>query len=109
MSRGLWRWWETKDGADVWWARVEERPGQWRDVSQSEYERAALQPPFWNLPLQEEAAESAINRRLLLDEPTPGRRDFEFGAIIVIMLAFCVLFVVYVVGEMLLVRLGMLH
>ena len=111
MSRSLWRWWETKEGADVWWARVEERPGAWRDVPQAEYERAGLEPPFWDLPLKDEYLEGAMHFREDAETKTGAafRTDFVLPGIIVLVLVFCVLFVVWIVGEMLLVKLGFIH
>jgi hypothetical protein len=58
--RGLWRWWETKDGADHWWARVEVEHGAWTDVAQGEYESKGLSPAFWDLPLQQDYMEAAL-------------------------------------------------
>jgi hypothetical protein len=54
MTRGLWRYWTEKNGVDAWSARVEVRLGEWANIDQAEYERAGHQPPFWDLPLQED-------------------------------------------------------
>ena len=59
--RGTWRRWETKDGQDHWFARVESAPGQWSDLSQEAYEEAGYQPSFWQLPLESDYIESALN------------------------------------------------
>ncbi len=60
MARALWRHWVEKDGVDVWWARVEVRPGQWADIAQAEYEAAWLSPVFWDLPLQEDYVDAMM-------------------------------------------------
>lgn len=60
MSRGLWRWWVEKDGADQWWARVEVRHGEWQNLDMAAYERGGIQPSFWDLPLEEEYMEAAL-------------------------------------------------
>lgn len=59
--RGTWRRWETRDGQDFWFARVESAPGQWSDLSQEAYEEAGYQPSFWQLPLESDYIESALN------------------------------------------------
>lgn len=58
--RGMWRWWKQQNGADVWFARVETRPGEWIDLEQAQYERDGVQPTFWNLPLQEDYVADAL-------------------------------------------------
>jgi hypothetical protein len=40
LARGMWRWWEDKDGADKWWAHIECVPGEWGDVDVAQYESA---------------------------------------------------------------------
>lgn len=108
MPRGLWRMWETKDGADIWSARVEDAPGQWQDLSQSEYRRLDLAPSFWDLPLQEDYLESVAPRNLEA-EAAHLRQKFMLPAILVLMLAFCAIFVIYVAGYALLAKLSLVH
>jgi hypothetical protein len=109
MSRGMWRWWETNGAVDVWWARVEERPGQWRDVGEAEYGRAGLAPSFWDLPLQEDYIETVLGPDTVEVARARFQREFVLPGIIVLMFAFCVVFVVGVVGYAVLVQLGLLH
>lgn len=52
--RPLWRWWEEKDGVELWCARVEVRPGEWTDIDQARYDVEVREPYFWSLPLKEE-------------------------------------------------------
>ncbi|OQW58136.1 MAG: hypothetical protein A4S17_12045 [Proteobacteria bacterium HN_bin10] len=105
--RGLWRWWVEKNGADTWWARVEVQPGEWRDVEQTAYERAGHAPPFWDLPLQEDYVADTLADPIL-EEERRIQREIEAPALIVLMLTFCVLFVVIVVGYVVLARLGLI-
>jgi hypothetical protein len=108
MPRGMWRWWETTNGADVWWARVEEQPGEWRDVGDAEYGRAGIKPPFWELPLQEEYFES-LREDPAAEAESRLKHEFVLPGIIALMLSFCLLFVLYGGGYALLVKRNVLH
>lgn len=109
MPRGMWRWWETKDGADLWWARVEEQQGQWSDISENDYGRAGLRPPFWDLPLKEDYVGTVLGPDTVEIAEARFKREIMLPGIIVLMLAFCVLFVVGVVGYALLVQMNLVH
>lgn len=54
MPRGLWRFYEERDGVDQWWARVEVASGAWENVNAANYENAGYHPRFWDLPLKED-------------------------------------------------------
>ena len=73
MSRGLWREWEERNGAETWSARVELRSGQWTSVEASQYERAGYQPPFWALPLKEEYLEETLTGPIREEDGHSGK------------------------------------
>lgn len=52
--RGLYRWAETRDGIDVWLARIDRSQGEWATLSLEEYQRERISPAFDDLPLKEE-------------------------------------------------------
>lgn len=56
--RGVYRHFEEVSGRDIWRARVEVTRGEWIDVEHDVYDRDQLQPPFWDLPLEQDYVES---------------------------------------------------
>ncbi len=107
MARGLWRWWETKDGADIWWARVETNPGQWTDIEAAAYDASGLQPAFWDLPLEEDYVDATL-RDPIRDAEMQVEREVVQPLVVALILAGCVLFTVYVLGVVVLTRLGII-
>ena len=104
MARGMWRWWEDKDGADKWWAHIEYVPGEWGDVDVAQYESAGYQPPFWDLPLKEDYFGGLAMRDPQFEFAQLERKVMPWAIIGMIILA-GVLFVVAVVATILLVKL----
>jgi hypothetical protein len=103
--RGLWRWWETKNGADVWWARVETAPGAWADYELDRYEAEACQPRFWDLPLRDDYMKVAMrdqwDRHVMRMEPRAGR----YATLVFVLIA-AVAAVLAIAGFALFARLG---
>lgn len=97
MARGMWRWWEERNGADIWWARVELTPGQWSDLSQADYAAAQYQPTFWDLPLQEDHVQDVMTDPIVEAERRV-RVEVEAPLLIASIGVACVLFVVVVIG-----------
>ena len=108
MSRGMWRWWETKNGADIWSAHIEDTPGQWRDISESEYRRLGLEPSFWDLPLNEDYLATAGPRDIQA-EVTRLRSKYTLPAILIVAFVFFAGFTIYVAEYALLVKLHILR
>lgn len=82
--RGTWRRWETRDGQDFWFARVESTPGQWSDLSQDAYEEAGYQPSFWQLPLESDYIERALNSDGFANAGDRFSRDVEQPGLVIL-------------------------
>ena|SRR5688572_12356120 len=94
--RPLWRWWEEKNGADIWWARVEVRPGEWTDIEQARYDAEVREPPFWSLPLKDDYHEQAHHDSLEHVALNEWDKKFKEAIMIVLMLGGSLAFIAVV-------------
>lgn len=95
--RGLWRWWETKDGVDIWRARVETSPGAWSDLTPEEYAAQGCAPAFWDLPLQGDHLHTLVINPAVERHYTVEQRAGEFTTMSLMLIGGLV-FAIAVVG-----------
>lgn len=82
--RGVYRHFEEVGEHDIWRARVEISRGEWVDFEHAAYDRDAIQPPFWDLPLEEDHIAATLGDPLLDLEYTT-ERDIMQPAIMIAM------------------------
>jgi hypothetical protein len=84
LRRGIWRWWLDRDGAEKWFARVENEHGEFADVEAAQYEAQDYHPSFWSLPLREEHIEKTIEP--LQRGGAPERRGERWAGWVILVL-----------------------
>jgi len=90
MPRGMWRWVAETGGKDRWFARVEVKLGEWADVEQARYEMDGLQPPFWNLPLQQDYMAGVLRDPIRAEYDQATRKMMEPAILVMIGVGACV-------------------
>jgi hypothetical protein len=103
--RGVYRHFEEVGGRDIWRARVEVSRSEWIDIEHAVYYRDGLQPPFWNLPLEQDYIES-VSRDPLFDIEDRFYENVVYPGILIAMGLGAVIVVVMLAWFAIFARLG---